>query len=686
MERARSPSTFPSARPPSLLESLRATRIGARELRTFAALADAFFPPLASSELPGDALSARDLGIAERLAALVERFPHDADRVTLRVVLGLLGSRGGAALHGRAIPFERMSSLEAEDALFRMARSERLFPRQAFKILRQLVFALGTTAREGETRSPLWSAMGYPGPTPPPDAKPRLAPVKIGRAATWTCDVVIVGSGAGGGVAAAVLAKAGLDVVVLEKGRYVPERDMTHLQHEADAAMYATRFTSDLGVTLISGSCLGGGTVVNYSTSLATPPEVRAEWDRDAGLRGVFEGSEYARSLEAVSDRIGVTTDESDPWARDRLMGEAMAKLGWKCEPLPRNVRGCAQDERCGFCNFGCRFGAKQSAMRTWLEDATSAGARLVADAEAERVLFEAGRAVGVRAHVSVGPDRATRVPLTVFGRAVVVACGALFTPVFLRKSRVEVDGIGKGLRVHPVTGVWGRFDEECDPWGGTMQARMGAEFADLDGRGYGFRFESGAVHPVEFALLQGWGGGVDVKRVLRSYRHWAPFGVLLRDRTSGTVKVRRVGPPVYDYHLGANDLAHVREGVKRAAEALVAAGARELRSVQQVAVSWRPASGEPLSSFLGRIESFGYGPCQTSYGSFHQMGGARMGSDRKTSAVGEENEVHGVPGLYVMDASCFPTASGVNPMLSIEAIAHRGARALAARFATARA
>ena len=653
------------------------------ELRTFEAIASAFFPSL-TSELPGDRLSARDLGLGARLPELFAELPSDSDRIAVKTVLRLFGSRAGAlALYGRPRAFDRLSSLEGEAALLELGRSPHLFARQAFKTMRQLVFLLITSAERGQRRAPIWDAMQYPGPlSPPPETARRLAPLAIERPATWTCDVVIVGSGAGGGVAAGVLAQAGLDVVVLERGPYVAERDMTHDPREADRAMYATALTSDLAVAMQSGRCLGGGTVVNYTTSLPTPPEVRAEWDRVAGFRDVFEGAEYQRSLEAVSARLGVTSEQSQPWARDRLIEEACTKLGWSCRAMPRNVRGCPQDERCGFCNFGCRLGAKQSTTRTWLEDASDAGARLVVHAEAERVLLEGGRAVGVRAKVT-RPD-GSRVPLTVFARAVVVACGAVHTPVLLQKSRIGGEAIGRYLRLHPVTGVWARFDAPTDPWGGVMQARLGDQFVNADGRGYGFRMESGAVHPTEFSLMQGWAGGADVKALLRSYRHWAPIAILVRDEGWGTVKARPLGPPVYTYAPSANDLDNVRLGVRRASEAFAAVGARELRSVQQVPVTWRPASGEPLASFLARIEQVGYGPCQTTYGSYHQMGSARMGGDRRRSAIDDENEVHGTPGLFVMDASCFPSASGVNPMVSIEAIAHRGARALAARFASA--
>ena len=173
--------------------------------------------------------------------------------------------------------------------------------------------------------------------------------------------------------------------------------------------------TSDLGVTLATGRCVGGGTLVNYSTSLRPPEALRAEWDRVAGYAGVFSGAELEASIRAVEDRIAVGSASATPWLRDRVLERGAEQLGWSVAPLPRDVRGCAEDERCGYCGMGCRLGAKQSTMRTWLEDATSAGARLVVEAEAERVLREAGRAIGVRGTVLGRPradGRRERVPL----------------------------------------------------------------------------------------------------------------------------------------------------------------------------------------------------------------------------------------------------------------------------------
>lgn len=644
------------------------------EERIFRKIAEAILPDPSLREPEGETAGALD-----RLNEMLAR-AEVPDVVALRLLLRSLDTHaGGLFFHGEARRVSRMSSVEIEAALIRMTKSRSSSARQAAKTLRAISVTLLGWPRRDRRRTRVWDAMGYPGPLgPPPETPPRLAPVEVTQPTTWSADVVIVGSGAGGGVAAGVLAKAGLDVVVLERGGYSSERDFTHFQDDADRDLYDTRFTSDLGVTLLSGKTLGGGTVVNYTTSLSLPPDVRVEWDEETGYRGAFTGTALERSFSATSERIGVTRLESRPWARDRVIEGASKKLGWSVEDMPRNVRGCLQDERCGYCNYGCRTGAKQSTMRTWLEDAQGAGARLVTGANAEQVIVEAGRAVGVRAFAGHGKSR---VPLTVFAKAVVVAGGSLFTPILLRRSGVALPALGRFLRLHPVTGVFGRMDEPTDPWGGVMQARIGTQFANLDGRGYGIRFESGSLHPIEFFGFQGWGGGADFSRVVRQYRHWNALGVVLRDQAEGRVEVPRRGRPSYHYTLDDADVRHVKEGIRRAVEALVAVGAREIRSCTTFPITWRPGGGEPLDRFLARIESHGFGALETSYGSFHQMGTARIGKNDKTSVVDAHHEVHGVRSLFVMDASVFPTASGVNPMLTIEALAHRAATDLAARL-----
>ncbi len=651
----------------------------AADVATFAAAADALLPPL-----PGDAgsvwaSSASDLGIPARLREFYGWLPDERSRAELRRLLRMLRSRaGGLALYGRSQPFGALSSPEAEAALRRMATSRVPAARQAFGALRRITGALLATAPPGTATVPYWRETGYPGPDGPPPATPKaITPERVAGPSRWTADVVVVGSGAGGGVAAAVLAQAGLDVIVLERGGYFNEADFTHREQEAYRDLYldgALTSTTDGAIGILAGANLGGGTTINYTTSFATPARVREEWDRVAGFDGVFTGAAYDEASAAVHERLGVNTDHNWPAARDALMEKGLRGLGWHVDPMPRNVAGCREDV-CGYCTMGCRIGAKRGTLRTFLEDAAAAGARIVVQAAVDRVLVEDGEAVGVVAD-------ANGHRLEVRARAVVVAAGALNTPAVLLRSGVRSRPVGRHLRLHPVTVVWGRFAEPVEPWTGILQGLYSDEFADLDGEGYGFKFETAPVHPMLPAGFFGWDGGRRFKELLLGYRHWGLIGVLLRDKGAGRVTVGRDGSPRWSYRLGKADLAHLRVGVRRGAEVLAEAGAEEVVASTTVPVSWAPRSSGSLESFLAGVDAIGYGPHQTAYLSFHQMGSARMGADPQEAAVGADNQVHGTPGLYVMDASCFPTASGVNPMISIETIAWRGAKLLAERLA----
>lgn len=281
-------------------------------------------------------------------------------------------------------------------------------------------------------------------------------------------------------------------------------------------------------------------------------------------------------------------------------MMKGLRSLGWHADDVPRDVVGCPQDDLCAYCTMGCRRGATRNVLRTWLDDAYGAGARLVVNAEANPVLVERGRAVGVEASVM-------GVPLTVRARAVVLACGGLYTPVLLKRSGVGGRAVARRLWLHPTTAVWGRFDEEVRPWTGTTHSKYGAEFADLDGDHYGVTFEVGPSHPVVAALAFGWSSGRQFKTAMLQYPYWSAIGVRLRDRDHGRVDVPDESRPVWRYRLSQRDQAHVRRGVQHAAEALAAAGAVEVMTTSGVPVTWRPGSSEPVEGFMGRVDSVGY-------------------------------------------------------------------------------
>lgn len=650
----------------------------AKERATFTAVVDTLLPAV-DGDGPAWTTPGGDLGFGERLPEVFARLPHDQDRKDLRQFLGLLNSGfGGLVLYGKPRSFVSLDPQGRADAFRRMESHRIGLIRGGAKALKTLAALLWVTTDDPDNRPASWEAMGYPGPNGPPSQVPKTLPItEVNQDTTLSCDVVVVGSGAGGGTAAGVLAGAGLDVTILEAGAYRNESDFTHLEADAYRDMYldgGLNTTADGGMVVLAGATLGGGTVINYTTSFVTPSDIRAEWDSISGFSDVFTGADYEASTVAVQTRLNVNQDFCFPSPRAQLLEKGLRELGWHVDEMPRNVVGCTE-VACGYCTMGCRIGAKQSTLITYLQDAADHGARIVTGAHVERVMVDNGTATGVVARVGDAT-------LTVQAKAVVLAAGSLHTPAILMRSGLGGRAAGDYLHLHPVTAVWARFAERVDPWFGILQARYSDEFANLDGRGYGFKLETAPVHPLFPAAFLGWEDGASFKRDVLGLGNLDVGGILLRDRDHGRVKLRKDGTPVWKYAISKYDQAHIREGVKRAAQLYAAAGAEEIVSSTIRPVRWRPSSGRPIEEFMTAVDAIGYASNQTNYFTFHQMGTARMGADPATSVVGPDNEAHDTGRLFVMDGSCFPTASGVNPMLSITAIAHRGAMRLAERMA----
>ena len=507
-------------------------------------------------------------------------------------------------------------------------------------------------------------------------------PFAITADSTLDCDVVVIGSGAGGGVIAGELARAGKSVVLLEKGAYLNEADFTQREDDGMRRLYdagGLTATHDLGLVLLQGSCLGGGTVVNYTTSFRTPRAVRVQWAKEHGLPH-FTSPEFTRNLDAVAQRIHVNADHAEPSGRDRIMIRGLERCGWHHGLLPRNVDGCPQDDGCGYCIYGCRHAAKRSTLVTYVQDAYDHGARIVVGADVRRIVRAGGRATGVEAMVRTA-GAARPLSLAVRAKAVVVACGSIHTPALLLRSGLTHQAIGQNLALHPATAVLGLMDEPVRPWTGTMQAHFSDQFADLDD-GYGFKFETAPMHPSLAALALPWTSGRDHQEQMARLPHLTLIGILLRDRFGGRVRVDADGVPIVDYQLSEYDTRHLWRGIEEGARLLEGAGAREVGAAHAQSLWYRPWDGSGMrAGWLERVRRAGIGANQQLLVSFHQMSSCRMGGDRKTSVVNEENQVWDTPGLFLADASVFPSASGVNPMLTTMGIAHRAAEILKDRI-----
>ncbi|MFL5798185.1 MAG: GMC family oxidoreductase N-terminal domain-containing protein [Actinomycetota bacterium] len=597
-------------------------------------------------------------------------FPPAERKKLLGVLRQLDTPRGALALTGKRTPVSGLSAEQAERLVQAWLRSRLPAKRQLAKALIALATAsvYGFPGRE-------WDRIGYPGPLPVAGTAepPKLNFVEITEPEQLKCDVVVVGSGAGGGCVAAGLAKAGLDVVVLEKGGFRPESSFDHLEAGSVSDMYlygATLASSDLSVLIIAGSTLGGGTVVNYTTSFHTPDFVLREWARQTGIPAFADG-EFAESLDEVAARVNVNRDSSAPGRRDELMEEGLQKLGWDVDTLPRAVRGCTQDDQCGYCGFGCRVGAKQSTARSFLQDASAAGTRILLNADVRKVFARDGKAHGVGAYVN-GHQVHVR------SRAVVVAAGSIETPALLLRSKLGGQ-VGRYLRLHPGFATFGVFDEDVRMWTGTLQSRYSRHLRDRDG-GYGPIFETVPVHPGLGSGAMPWVSAAQHRELMGKFGRLGFCAVLPRDRTAGRVTINRDGSPRVRYRLSKDDEGRIVDGLIAAGKVVEAAGARELFTLHTPPLSYRPAPGAHdrwamelrAAGLRGRVTGV----------SFHQMGSCRMGTDPATSAIGPENETHEVRNLYVTDASAFPTASGVNPMLTIYGIANRAAKKIAARLA----
>jgi choline dehydrogenase-like flavoprotein len=547
--------------------------------------------------------------------------------------------------------------------------------RGVFQALRKAVgFLYVMLPGAGGGASPVWSQIGYPGPLGPQKPKPRpLNPIVSQGDMELSCDVCIVGSGAGGGVAAAVLADAGREVVVLEAGGYYDDADFDGAELGGFQRLYLEggfAATADQSVGLLAGECLGGGTVINYCTSFRTPDDVRAEWAA-AGVPW-FTSEAYTRSLDAICARLSVNSEHNRVSAREQALQRGLGALGWHAAKMPRNVVGCEQGKICGYCGYGCSLGAKQSSAKTWLVDAQAKGARLVTETRAQRVRIEAGAATGVEARSPKG------FRITIRCKTVVVAGGAIHTPALLLRSGLRNEHIGRHLHLHPVSNVCGVFEEEIRPWEGTMQAIYSDEHRFLTGN-YGVKYETTALQPVIAVAVLPWREPEQYRSLLGKLANTTAIGVLVRDRDGGRVSLDREGNPVTQYALSEFDRAHLRSGFIGAARILEAAGARQIFSPHAKWCAYEPGRSGSLQSFTQAMDAAGWNSGQLALFSFHMMGSARMGSSRKNSATKPDGETWEVRNLFVMDGSSFSSASGVNPMISIEAIAHHNAFALGA-------
>ena len=534
-------------------------------------------------------------------------------------------------------------------------------------------------------RNPMWAKLGYPGPTVErPTGTKAIVPFVPAGDTELTADVVVVGSGAGGGVIAARLAQAGQRVVVLEAGGYFDEEDFDQIELHA----YRNSFwrggptpTADMNITLQAGAGLGGGTTINWTNCLRTRPWVREEWTREYGLEGVG-GAEFDRHLDAVSERISVNDNCSDFNGPNQRLQEAAAKLDWAFNRLARNTDPATYSpDTAGYLGFGDPTGSKQGTMKTYLQDAFDAGTQILVRTRAERILLDgSGRAAGVSATYA-DPTNGASAAVTVRAPRVVVAAGALETPALLLRSGVGGPAVGKNLRLHPVVAAISSFPEDQKAWWGPCMTGNVEEFehaADPEANGYGFLIQAPQFTTASAAAFIPFTGGIEHKTVMSGLAKISWAISIVRDHGSGEVAIDENGLPVVTYSVtDPIDLANLRTAVDAMVRAHEAAGAEQVFVLADGLPTWH--RGEDVDGFIAKAQAIPFGAGGYRMFSAHQMGTCRMGVDPDTSVANPNGELHDTPGVWIGDGSAFPTASGTNPMLSVMALASRTADAIVA-------
>ncbi len=667
-----------------------------RQRRTIELICETLVPAIKCDEtqMPASAAdfwkhSAENSGAAENFARRLEA----ASEVEYKKAVSLLNliERPFACYVATGFfrPFRSLNLEERVRVLQKWNQHRNDGLRKFFQSIKRLTLFLTYAKTEEGVKHPAWEHIGYKGvnPLPVPITQETIQPFSIGRQNDLECETLIIGSGAGGSVMASELSQQGSDCLIAEKASWLDRNELGAGEYWGNRTLFekhGSLSSDDLAVVILSGSAIGGGTTVNWMTCLNPTQQVLEQWTDEFGFHDATNGN-LANSFQQVRDRLGVNVEQTVDNRQNAVLRRGCEKLGHSHETIARNGQGCGD---CGFCGYGCRKPGKQDTRTNFLMDALENGTRIVPGLEIEKINIANGVANSAEARIRLDDNQVRKISIR-FKRA--VCCGgSIQTASLLLRSGLNHPHLGQNLFLHPTTALVAFYDEEITPWSGQPQTVVCDQFSDLDGNGYGVRFETAPLHPGFGGFALAWQDPQQHKKLMEKMRHMANTIILCRDKFGGRVEIDQSGRTVVKYSLGNQEAKHLLQGAAEVAKIHQAAGAHTIIGPhQEIAYwtrmeqtrSWMAGSLDNIDDLSSRIRELGARPNHLSLFSAHQMSTCRIASDPARGCANVEGRINGVENLYVADGSALPTSSGVNPMISIMGVAHLLAQKLKAKI-----
>jgi choline dehydrogenase-like flavoprotein len=605
-----------------------------------------------------------------------------ANKKKLRLIIKFLSHRSTAILLTSSTKLiSEMTQSEKESLLWSWYNSPFVPKVQLFRSM----FDLATSAFIRPSMV-LCQAMGFPEVEPKLNDSQRFTAKSFYRynmvdfgpfakSVEITTDIVIIGSGSGAGVVANRLSKKGHKVLVIERGKYFHQEELQFGMVTGYNNLFengASLISTNGSILVLAASTFGGGSTVNWSASLKTPNKVREQYAKDGAT--LYAGTKYDEAMDYVMNAMGCHKNVKHSFTNQMLL-DGSNKLGYQSAVIDQNTGGHQHD--CGYCSFGCRFGEKQGGIVYWLREAAEHGCKFLDQTEVLKIHHKDGVATGLEALVR------GHIQLTVRAKKVIVCGGSLQTPGILKRSGFTNSHIGKGLKLHPVVCTFGEFpDRQTDAHDRAIMTAVVSEFADLDGQAHGPRLEAMLHLPVMETKFYPWRNGKEFRQDSLKYSRLATVLVITRDKTSGTVTYDPARPylPVIDYSPNKYDAHALHEGSIGAANICYIQGAQRIITADgriphfesNKPTEERFINDPDYQSWVAEVRKVKFEPLRTPFGSAHQMGTCRMSDfGPRYGAVDGKGHLYECKNVFVADTSVFPSASGVNPMITCMATAH---------------